>query len=121
MPDIMKFIVGEGSIDKDPAGNLLGLGEWSEDIARKTAAGLGITLTPKHWEVINFLRDHYRLHGPTKHARHLLDPVEDKFAKKGGRKELYLLFPGGVVTQASKIAGLPAPADSVDASFGTAL
>ena len=29
MPDIMKFIVGEGSIEKDPAGNLLGLDEWS--------------------------------------------------------------------------------------------
>jgi TusE/DsrC/DsvC family sulfur relay protein len=121
MPDIMKFIVGEGSIDKDPAGNLLGLGEWSEDIARKTAKDLGITLTPEHWAVINFLRDHYRLHGPARHARYLLDPLEEKFAKKGDRKYLYLLFPGGVITQASKIAGLPAPPDSVDASFGTAL
>ena len=49
MPDIMKFIVGEGSIEKDPAGNLLGLGEGSEDIARKTAAELGITVTPTRW------------------------------------------------------------------------
>jgi TusE/DsrC/DsvC family sulfur relay protein len=121
MPDIMKFIVGEGSIEEDPAGNLLGLGEWSEDIARKTAADLGITLTPKHWEVINFLRDHYRMHGPAKHARYLLEPLVERFAREGGRKHLYLLFPGGVVTQASRIAGLPAPADSVDRSFGTAL
>ena len=121
MPDIMKFIVGEGSLEQDPAGNMLGMGEWSEDIARKTAADLGITLTPKHWEVINFLRDHYRLHGPAKHARYLLQPLEDKFSGKGDRKYLYLLFPGGVITQASKIAGLPAPPDSVDSSFGTAL
>ena len=121
MPDIMKFIVGEGSLEQDPAGNMLGMGEWSEDIARKTAAGLGITLTPKHWEVINFLRDHYRLHGPAKHARHLLQPLEERFAGKGDRKYLYLLFPGGVITQASRIAGLPAPPDSVDASFGTAM
>jgi tRNA 2-thiouridine synthesizing protein E len=121
MPDIMKFIVGEGSIEKDPAGNMLGLGEWSEDIARKTAADLGITLTPKHWEVINFLRDHYRSNGPVQHARHLLQPLEERFSRKGDRKYLYLLFPGGVITQASKIAGLPAPPDSVDSSFGTAL
>ena len=121
MPDIMKFIVGEGSIEKDPAGNLLGLDEWSEDIAGKTAADFGITLTPKHREVIDFLRDYYRLHGPAQHARHLLQPLEERFAGKGGRKYLYLLFPGGVITQASKIAGLPAPPDSVDSSFGTAL
>lgn len=121
MPDIMKFIVGEGSLDQDPAGNMLALGEWSEDIARKTAGELGIALTPEHWKVINFLRDHYRLHGPARHARYLLDPLAERFAEKGGRKYLYLLFPGGVVTQASKIAGLPAPPDSVDPSFGTAL
>lgn len=121
MPDIMKFIVGEGSLEQDPAGNMLALDEWSEDIARKTAGGLGIMLTPEHWKVINFLRDHYRLHGPARHARYLLDPLAERFAEKGGRKYLYLLFPGGVVTQASKIAGLPAPPDSVDPSFGTAL
>ncbi len=121
MPDILKFIVGEGSLEQDPAGNMLALGEWSEDIAGKTAAALGITLTPEHWEVVNYLRDHYRLHGPESHARHLLQPLEERFARKGGRKYLYLLFPGGVVTQASKIAGLPLPPDSVDPSFGTAL
>ena len=121
MPDILKFIVGEGSLDKDPNGNFLGLGDWSETIAKKTAAELGIQLTPEHWQVINFLRDHYRMHGPAKHARYLLDPLEEKFASKGGRKYLYLLFPGGAVTQASKIAGLPAPHDSVNSSFGTAL
>ncbi|MDO8704309.1 MAG: TusE/DsrC/DsvC family sulfur relay protein [Sulfuricaulis sp.] len=121
MPDILKFIVGEGSLEQDPAGNLLGLGEWSEAIARKLAADLGIQLTPEHWQVINFLRDHHRMHGPAQHARYLLEPLEEKFAAQGGRKYLYLLFPGGAVTQASKIAGLPVPQDSVDSSFGTAL
>lgn len=121
MPDILKFIVNEGAVEKDPAGNLLGLDDWSEDIARKTAAELKVALTPDHWEVVNFLRDHYRQHGPALHARTLLQALENRFAKNGGRKHLYTLFPGGAVTQASQIAGLPVPKDSVDSSFGTAI
>ncbi|GAB4513167.1 MAG: TusE/DsrC/DsvC family sulfur relay protein [Sulfuricaulis sp.] len=121
MPDILKFITGEGAIEKDPAGNLLGLGDWSEDIARKVAKELKIELKPDHWEVINFLRDFYRQHGQVLHARTVLQALEERFAKKGGRKYLYLLFPGGAVTQGSRIAGLPVPKDSVDPSFGTAI
>ena len=121
MPDIMKFITGEGEIDKDPAGNLIGLNDWSEDIARKLAEELKIELRPEHWEVIHFLRDYQREHGQALHARTVLQALEERFARQGGRKYLYRLFPGGAVTQASKIAGLPVPKDSVDPSFGTAI
>ena len=121
MPDIMKFITGEGAIEKDPAGNLLGLDDWSEDIARQLARELKIELKPDHWDAINFLRDFYRQHGQSLHARSVLQALEERFAKKGGRKYLYQLFPGGAVTQGSKIAGLPVPKDSVDPSFGTAI
>src|SRR3990172_5761753 len=121
MPDIMKFIVNEGAIENDPAGNLMGLNDWSEDIARKLARELKIELKPDHWEVINFLRDFYRQHGQPSHARSVLQALEERFAKKGGRKYLYQIFPCGAVTQGSKIAGLPVPKDSVDPSFGTAI
>lgn len=121
MPDIMKFITGEGAIEKDPAGNLVGLDDWSEDIATKLARELKIELAPDHWEVIHFLRDFYRQHGQVLHARPVLQALEERFAKKGGRKYLYRLFPGGAVTQASRIAGLPVPKDSVDPSFGTSM
>lgn len=121
MPDIMKFITGEGAIEKDPAANLIGLADWSEDIARKLAKELKIELKPDHWEVIHFLREFNREYGQALHARTVLQALEERFAKKGGRKYLYLLFPGGAVTQASKIAGLPVPKDSVDPSFGTSM
>ncbi len=121
MPDILKFITGEGAIEKDPAGNLIGLNDWSEDIARKLAKELKIELKADHWEVVRFLREYYREHGQALHARSVLQALEERFAQKGGRKYLYLLFPGGAVTQASKIAGLPVPKDSVDPSFGTAI
>lgn len=121
MPDIMKFIVNEGAVDKDPAANLMELGDWSEDIARRTARELKLELTAGHWEVIHFLRDFYREHGQALHARTVLQALEERFAEKGGRKYLYQLFPGGAVTQGSRIAGLPVPRDSVDPSFGTAI
>ena len=121
MPDIMKFIVNEGAIEKDPAGNLIGLNDWSEDIARKLASEMKIELKPDHWEVIHFLRELFRKHGQVLHARTLLLALEERFARMGGRKYLYQLFPGGAVTQASKIAGLPAPKDSVNPSFGSSM
>lgn len=121
MPDIMKFITGEAAIDKDPAGNFIGLNDWSEDVARTLAREMKIDLKPAHWEVIHFLREFHREHGPSVSARAVLHTLEQRFAKKGGRKYLYLLFPGGAVTQASQIAGLPVPRGSVDRSFGTAM
>jgi len=121
VPDIMKFIKNEAALDQDPEGNLIGLNDWSEDIARKLAAELRITLKPEHWEVIHFLRELYRVQGQPLHARTVLLALEERFERQGGRKFLYQLFPGGAVTQASRIAGLPVPKDSVNPSFGTAI
>jgi len=45
MPDIMKFITDEDAIEKDPAGNLIGLNDWSKDIARKLAGEMKLELT----------------------------------------------------------------------------
>lgn len=119
MPDIMKFIVNENTSQMDPRWNLASLEEWSEEIARKRAAEQNIALTPKHWEVIHFLRDYYREHGLAPSARPIRQELEKKFANEGGRKFLYLLFPKGAVNQGSQIAGLPIPAYSSDPSFGT--
>jgi tRNA 2-thiouridine synthesizing protein E len=120
MPDVNKFILNEGAAESDPDGNLFELGEWSEDLARKLAAEEGIEMTDEHWEVVHFLRGDYRDHGNTRGARDLLDNLTERFESRGGKKHLYLLFPSGPVTQGCKIAGLPLPEYSRDASFGTA-
>jgi len=119
MPDIMKFIVNERASQSDPEGHLLGLDAWNRSVAEKHAAQEGIALTPDHWEVVGFLRDHFRKHGQVRHARELTDALEERFVSKGGLKHLYQLFPGGPVRQASHIAGLPVPADAADQSFGS--
>ena len=119
MPDIRKFIVDRGAHEADPAGHMFGLEEWNEQIAMDRASEEGIRLTDDHWAVLRFLREHYRQHGPGPHARRIAQALDERFARHGGREYLYRLFPQGPVRQASRIAGLPAPAIVADPSFGT--
>jgi len=119
MADIMKFILNQTANYSDPQGHLLDLEDWNREVAEKYARESDLKLTPEHWEVIGFLRTHYKEHGPVGHARELAHALDVRFAKNGGSKHLYQLFPGGPVRQASRIAGLPAPPGAVDPSFGT--
>ena len=100
-------------------GNLGELAPWSEATAKELAAKEGIELSPEHWEVVCYLRDHYEECGLAPSGRSLLQCMEEKFAAPGGGKYLYRLFPGGPVSQGSRIAGLPLPAYSSDKSFGS--
>ena len=100
-------------------GNLEELEPWSEDIAKELAAKEGIELSPEHLEVICYLRDYYEQCGLAPSGRTLLQCMEQEFATQGGGKFLYHLFPGGPVSQGSRIAGLPLPAYSSDRSFGS--
>ncbi len=119
MPDINKFI-GDTSVYDEAREHLLDLEDWNEDIARAHASELGIELGDAHWEVVNFLRQHYIEHGKTDRARRLTEVLDAHFADKGGTKYLYRLFPDGPILQASRIAGVPAPKDTTQPSFGSA-
>ena len=99
--------------------NLYTVEDWSEEKARERARAEGIELTKDHIEVLKFLRDEYEAVGRSIPARKLLKAMEERFADKGGRRYLYNLFPGGPVTQGSRIAGLPAPVYATDPSFGS--
>jgi tRNA 2-thiouridine synthesizing protein E len=101
--------------------NLLDLDAWNAKIAGELAEAEGIDLTDMHWEVIHFLRSNYQHCGPCPSGRGLQTLMEDQFARQGGRKYLYHLFPRGPVVQACKIAGLPLPPHSTDASFGSVM
>lgn len=104
----------------DPNGNLETLAPWSMAEAEQRARALGIEMTEDHWEVVMLLRDYYCDSGQEVDARQMLDALAREFSEDGGRRFLYRLFPGGPVTQGSQIAGIPLPANTLDASFGTA-
>jgi len=96
------------------------LNEWNEEKARKIASELGIELTDAHLQVVHSLREHYREHGESESGQQLTDMLGNAFASQGGKKYLHRLFPEGPVSQGMRIAGLPLPANTEDAGFGTA-
>ena len=92
---------------------------WDRDKGLELAKHEGLAMTDAHWEVIYFLRKRYLEQGDPESAREIARDLEKAFAGQGGDKALRRLFPGGPVTQGSRIAGLPASAYSQDPSFGT--
>ena len=43
--------------------------QWSEDIAEELATNIGVEMTPRHWEVIKWLREDYKEKGETATTR----------------------------------------------------
>jgi tRNA 2-thiouridine synthesizing protein E len=118
MPDINKIIT---SIDADSpqlADRELDMQGWNEAQGKRNAEQEGIEMSGPHWEVVQFLREHYLKHGPAKSGRELSDTMDEQFADQGGRKYLRRLFPEGPVTQGMRIAGLPLPPHTGDEGFG---
>jgi tRNA 2-thiouridine synthesizing protein E len=76
--------------------------EWTQEWAENVAAQYHIHLTPKHWDVLRWLRQ--------KQA----EEVRLTIRKVGASgivdiKQFYELFPGGPLKVSSKIAGIPKP------------
>ena len=92
---------------------------WSDEMAAEWAAQEGLQLGAEHLEVLHLLRDHYRAYGHDLSGPRLLRALEEPFGRRGGRKHLFELFPGGPVTQGCRLAGLPPPPYSKDLSFGS--
>lgn len=87
----------------DEDGYLKNASDWTPELAEAIARREGITLTERHWVVINFCRKEYAATGES--------PTLRKITKQSGvdTKEIYQLFPGGPAKQAAKIAGLKKP------------
>jgi len=93
---------------------------WSQSEAARAAASEGLQPDASRWEVIRALQEYYARHDdPTINTRDLHDALEERFHSEGGMKYLYLLLPGGPVSQGCRIAGLEPPAGSADKGFGS--
>jgi dissimilatory sulfite reductase related protein len=90
-------------LELDAEGFLLDHTKWNEEIARELARQEGIELTPRHMEVLAYMRKEFETHGEAPSIR--------KMKNAGGipTKELYELFPDGPAKKAAKIAGVPKP------------
>lgn len=94
----------------DKEGFLRDLATWTPQAAQQIAAGEGITLGPKHWEIVGLLQEYYREFDASPAMRPLVKYCALKLGTDSGNS-LYLLslFPGSPAKIGSKIAGLPKP------------
>ena len=97
-------LIAETPVDVDAEGFLTNPEQWNEEIAEAIARDAGIAeLTPRHWQVVRFMRERYLTTGTAPSIRAL--------GKESGVpvKELYELFPKGPAKLAAKIGGIPKP------------
>jgi TusE/DsrC/DsvC family sulfur relay protein len=91
-------------VERDAGGFLVDPQQWNEEIAVEIARESGIDeLTPRHWQVVRYMRETYLATGEAPSIRTL--------GKASGVpiKELYTLFPKGPAKLAAKIGGIPKP------------
>ena len=98
----MKKLIAQREIDVNEEGYLTDFSQWSREVGLELASEKDITLTDRHWEVIDYLHE--------KH--HNEEPLSIRGIKKSGViniKEFYSLFPGGPLKVSTLIAGIPKP------------
>lgn len=80
--------------------------QWNQSIGTELAGEASLTLTPRHWQVIEYLQTEYRNESPLSIR---------KIGKSGvvDIKEFYQLFPNAPLKTAAKIAGIPKPASCI--------
>ena len=94
------------TVDCNEQGYMENLDQWNKAVGIDIAAEEGISMSDKHWEVIDFIQDQYRKEIPL---------TIRKIGKSGvvNIKEFYKLFPNGPLKKASRIAGIPKPASCI--------
>jgi len=96
------------TIETNASGYLENVEDWSEAAAKAIAAEEDVTLSDKHWDVINYLREEYIENRQTQpNTRTIVKAMSDEWGEKIKQGDLYELFPGDPSKQGSKIAGLP--------------
>ncbi len=109
-PDKHFLDVGDKRVALRPDGWIDNLAEWTPDVAHALAAKEGLTLVVQHWKVINAMRDYYASYNVTPVKKLLKRTLKDaNAAVLSSDVVLDELFPGGVMTQGARIAGVPMP------------
>lgn len=94
------------TIDVNDEGYLTQSSQWTKEVANEIAREEGISLTEKHFQVLQFIRDRV-LKG---------EQLTIRSVGKSGIvdiKGFYELFPGAPLKKASRIAGIAKPVSCV--------
>lgn len=102
----MKKQIGNAAIDINEEGFMTDFSQWNKSIGEELAKESNIALSPRHWQIIDYIQDEYRKEIPLSIR---------KIGKSGvvDIKEFYQLFPKAPLKTATKIAGVPKPASCI--------
>lgn len=94
------------AVQVNEEGYLTDFSQWCVDVGNGLAEEANITMSPRHWEVIEYLQNEFKNDSPLSIR---------KIGKSGvvDIKEFYQLFPTAPLKTASKIAGIPKPASCI--------
>ena len=98
----METLIAGSNVKVNEEGYLLDFSQWNREVGEQIAQKEGITMTPRHWEVIQWLQEQVQAD----------NALSIRGIKKSGVidiKEFYALFPGGPLKISTKIAGVPKP------------
>jgi len=90
------------NVDRNQEGYLTDFSQWNKEVGERIAKEEEIEMTPRHWEVINWIQEQVKAD----------KALSIRGIKKSGVldiKEFYALFPGGPLKISTKIAGVPKP------------
>jgi tRNA 2-thiouridine synthesizing protein E len=90
---------GGATVEVDADGFLTDPGQWTREVAEGLAEEVGITLTDRHWVVLDFVRQDSNDQGEPPGVRRITKLTDVSM------KEIYQLFPKGPGILASKLAG----------------
>lgn len=102
----METAIANKAVSVNEEGFLTDFSQWDKDIANAFALDAHISLTPRHWEVLNYLQSEFKKNVPLSIR---------KIGKSGvvDIKEFYQLFPVAPLKTSSKIAGIPKPVSCI--------
>lgn len=102
----MEKVIAGKKIAVNEEGFLTNFTEWNKEIGESLAKEANIDLSPRHWQIINYIQDEFKKESPLSIR---------KIGKSGvvDIKEFYALFPMAPLKTATKIAGVPKPASCI--------
>ena len=104
----MAIEINGKTVETTATGYLVDINDWNEEVAAAIAQTEGLSLTEKHWDVMNYLRNEYVNNGGNQpNDRNMNKAMSEVWGHKVSSKELYDLFPGKPSKQAGQLAGLP--------------
>lgn len=95
--------INDTQVHVDAEGFMTDFDEWDATLARELAEAIGISLSPRHWAVIQFLREEFYHTNETPQLRRVAAATAVPI------RQLFELFPGKPAKKMAYIAGLPKP------------